>query len=159
MSTGFNPNPYQPPSYPTQDQWAQTQGPAQVSPAIIESLGKTRPWVLLIAILGSIWTGLFLLGGLGILVAARSTGIEFGMGIGYLFVGGLYLTPLVLMYRYCGAINRVMNSGGQHDLEQAIDAQRLFWQVMGILTLIGIVLGVLMVIGAVAFAAAFSKAF
>lgn len=150
MSTG-QPNPYQPPSYTTQGQWAQAQGPSQVSPAILDSMRKTRPWVMLIAILGSIWTGLFVIAALGFMAAGSSA--TMGMGFAYLIGAGIYAVPLVMMYRYSGAINRLMHGGGQQELEQAVDAQRTMWQVFGIMTLIGIVLGVMMVIGAIAFAA------
>ncbi|MFV8752410.1 hypothetical protein ACNOYE_17835 [Nannocystaceae bacterium ST9] len=146
---GYDPNPYQPPSYPTQQgPWGPAQGPSSVSPAIVDSLRKTRPWVMLIAVLGSIWTGLMLLGGLGIMVAAN--GMEAGMGFGYLIAAGIYVVPLVMMYRYSNAISRLLQGGGQQELEQAIDAQRGFWQTMGILTLIGIVLVILMIFVAAA---------
>lgn len=148
MSTG-QPNPYQPPSYTTQGQWAQAQGPSQVSQALIDSMRKTRPWVMLIAILGSIWAGFMLIGALVLMAAGNSA--TTGMGFGYLIGVGIYAVPLVMMYRYSGAINRLMHGGGQQELEQAVEAQAGMWQVFGIMTLIGIVLGVLMVIGMIAF--------
>jgi len=157
MSTGYNPNPnpYQPPSAPTQNQWAQAQGPSEVSPAIIDSMRKTRPWVMLLAILGSISTGLMLLGGLGMLAAAGSratNGLPAGVGFMYLVIAAIYVVPIVMMYRYSGAINRLMHGGGQQELEQAVDAQRSIWQTFGIMALIGIVGSVLMVVVAVGFA-------
>jgi hypothetical protein len=150
MSSGYDPNlnPYQPPSHPTQAQWAQTQGPSQVSPALVESLRKTRPWVMLLAILGSISVGFFVLGGLAAMVA-----ISAPLGFGYLVMAGIYMLPLVAMFRFTSAINRLLHGGGQQELEQAVDAQQSIWQVMGIMTLVAMVLGVVAFFGAIAFAA------
>lgn len=150
-----NPNPYQPPSYATQGQWAAMPGPSSVSPAIVESLRKTRPWVLLLAILGAIWTGFALLGGLGLAITAATVGGE-GQGViavGYLVMAGVYVLPLIMMFRYTGAIQRLLHGGGQQELEQAVDAQRSVWQVFGIMALLGIVFMILFIFGMIAFAA------
>jgi fatty-acid desaturase len=149
MSTGYDPNfnPYQPPSHPPQGQWA-TQGASSVSPAIVESLRKTRPWVMLLAVLGSIWAGFCVLGALGLLVAGPAA-----LALVYLVFAGIYMLPIVNMYRFAGAINRLQHGGGQQELEQAMEAQQNFWQVIGIMTLVGMVLGIMMAIGMVMFAA------
>src|SRR5690349_979 len=103
MSTGYDPsfNPYQPPSHtgsPMQGQWAATHGPNSVSPAIVESLRKTRPWVMLIAVLGAIGVGFMVLGGLGMMVTLGAPGVA------YLFMAGIYALPLISMFRYTSAI-------------------------------------------------------
>jgi hypothetical protein len=154
MSTGYDPsfNPYQPPSQaaqPMQGQWAHTHGPNSVSPAIIESLRKTRPWVMLIAVLGAIGVGFMVLGGLVMLATLGAPAVV------YLVMAGIYALPLISMFKFSSAIERLLHGGGQPELEQAVDAQRSFWQTMGIFTLVGIAFGILGAIGMAMFVSSF----
>ncbi len=139
---GFNP--YQPPSAPTQNQWANPQG--QVSGGVIESLRKTRPWVLFLAILGFIGTGFMVLGTLGMLAAFSKMGMPMGFALLYLLAGAFALIPAVLLVRYSSAINRLMHGGGVAELEQAVDAQRVYWQTMGIMVIVGFVLYIVSIV-------------
>jgi hypothetical protein len=150
---GSSSNPYQPPSFATQGQWAPMPGPSSVSPALVESLRRTRPWVMFLAILGTIWMGFAVLGGIGMVAGASAMGGEEAMGVGfvYLVMFGIYILPIVMMYRYAGAIQRLVSGGGQAELEQAVDAQRLIWTVLGIMVLLAFVLGVLFVFAIGAF--------
>lgn len=149
----FGSNPYQPPSYATQGQWAPMPGPSSVSPTIVDSLRRTRPWVMFLAILGTIWMGFALLGGVGLMVGASAVGGDDALGLGlvYLFMFGIYVLPIVMMYRYAGAIQRLIAGGGQAELEQAVEAQRLIWMILGIMVLAGFVLGFLAIFAVGAF--------
>ena len=140
-------NPYQPPSFATQGQWAPMPGPSSVSPAIVESLRRTRPWVMFLAILGTVWMGFAVLGGIGMAAGMRAMGGQEAMSVAfvYLVMFGIYVLPIVTMYRYAGAIQQLVSGGGQAELEKAIDAQRLIWTVLGIMVLLAFALGVLFV--------------
>lgn len=132
----------------------------QVSAATVLALKQTRPWVLLLAILGLIVVGLMLLGGLGMLAAgafagsvggaggaggaAAPTGMPTalfaGMGVGYLLIAILYLYPIIKLFKFSGAISRLSVSGAVRDLEVALQQQKSFWKFVGILTLVMMVL-------------------
>ncbi|PRP94731.1 hypothetical protein ENSA5_40540 [Enhygromyxa salina] len=155
-------NPYQPPT-PAYDtsytQQSPQAGGAVVTDRIVNSLRKTRPWVAFLAILGFIGSGITLLGGLGALVAASEVELGAGIGIAYLFVGAIYLIIALSLNRYATSISRLIHGGGVEELENAVDAQASFWQLAGIMTLIGMVLMVIMVVAAAAIGASVANSF
>lgn len=151
----------------------QTQG--GVTNSMIESLRATKPWVRFCSILGFILTGLIFLGalfmGLGGGLMASSLDSSAGMPFAglsvvasmiYIVMGLLYLFPSVKLWKYGNRIADLMSSGASQDLEAALDAQRSFWKLIGIMIAIFIalyiaVIAVVVVIGA--FGAASSASF
>ena len=137
-------NPYQPPTRESDGspEFSSASPEAVVTPRIIESLRKTRPWVLLMAILGMMGAGMTFLGGLGFLVSAPPE-MPAGIGLFYFVMGGVYLVPTIMLFKYGTAINRLIYGGGVFALEEALDAQRRFWQFTGIMLIVGVVLSML----------------
>lgn len=147
---------------------------AQVSPGSIQALRETRPWVLLLAVLGLIGTGLMLLAGVAMAVMGAGfgasmpsspampgfggTGFFVGIGILYLIMALLYFYPILKLLKFSGAISRLNRSGALADLEEALRQQKSFWKFIGILAVVMIVLYVVaaIVVGAGAFSAASS---
>lgn len=128
-----------------------TAGPsatAGITPRMIELLSKTRPWVLLISILGFIVTGLMVLGGIGMAAmtamsgggGAEMAGMGVGMGLVYLLVAVIYFFPCWFLLKYAGAIRNLVDGGGARAMEDALDRQYSFWRLIGVLTLVGIVI-------------------
>lgn len=144
-----------------------------VTPATLQALAGTKPWVRLCSILGFIGAGVLLLVGLAVIV----TGVFGGMsprqttaitgfpmiaaGIFYLLMALLQLFPALKLWQYGSAIVRLISSGSNADLEAALDQQRGFWKFVGIMMVILIGLFVLAfvagMIAALASAAALSK--
>lgn len=144
-----------------------------VTPAVLQALAGTKPWVRLCSILGFIGTGLLFLIGLAVIL----TGVFGGMsprqanaitgfpmiaaGIFYLLVAMIHLFPSIKLWQYGSAIVRVISSGSDADLEAALDQQRGFWKFVGIMMVLLIGLVVLALVGgmiaAMASAAALSK--
>ena len=125
----------------------------QVPAEAVEALRQTRPWVLLLAILGSLITGLMMVGGLlmgGISASADSpAGLGgaslIGMAVGYFIVALVYIYPLVKLFRYSGAISRLIRSGSAADLVDALRHQKSFWRFIAIITCTLLVLYVLFI--------------
>jgi hypothetical protein len=131
-------------------------GSAAVSPATVEALRQTRPWVLFLAILGIIGTGLMLLGGLFMLAggAMAMTQASSAMGPGgakaagfmggfmtfavlmFLVIAVVYLYPISKLLKYAGAIARLSRSGAVRDLEDALQQQKSFWKFVGIMVIV-----------------------
>lgn len=119
-------------------------GPGQVPPGSIQALRETRPWVLFLAILGIIGTGFMILaaGGMlltGTFMAANSgmpAGMMAGMAVAYVVMALLYLYPIIKLFKYCGAIKQLSQTGSATDLDQALREQKSFWKFVGIVAII-----------------------
>jgi len=135
MNQGFNP--YSPPTGGADNfgQMPATDPTGAITPAVMESLSGTRPWVIFLAILGFILAGLMVLGGLGIMVAGGlSDQLPGALGLVYIFLALFYLFPSLFLIRYGSAIGTLTSGGGVPALEQALAHQRSFWRLVGIMT-------------------------
>lgn len=135
------------------------------TPAIIAHFGKTRPWVLFLAVIGIIAAAVLLLAAV-LLVATAGFGVaadssafpKDGMGLFFFVFGALFyglaaaVTAFcaILLFKYSGAIGRVVARQRTEDIEQALDAQRVFFKVFGITTIAAIALSILSMVAAVA---------
>ena len=123
-----------------------------MSDRIIASLRKTRPWVLLISILGFIGAAftviasifIFLSGGMmsanNIEAAGYPAAFMIGMGGMYLLIAAISFMISLYLLRYANAIKRAVVGLNVSDMETALEAQASFWKLVGILALIYIVL-------------------
>jgi len=142
----------------------QTQG--AVTQSILESLRGTKPWVRFCSILGFIFTGLIFLGalfmGLGGSMMSSSMGdvgggtpfaaMSVGISLVYVVMGFLYLFPSIKLWKFGSRIADLMSSQSTEDLEAAIDAQRSFWKLIGIMLAVFIalyiaIIGIVVVMG------------
>lgn len=125
-----------------------------MTPQIIESFKKTRPWVLFLSILGFICAGLMFLAALVVPVTlcVQGKAESIAAGIGLFVVYSLssvffYLIPSVLLNRYASRIHKLLAAtNDMASLEAAIGAQKSFWRYVGMLVLIGFCIGVLCLI-------------
>ncbi len=152
---GIMDNPYQASShsaYPTSS--------GSVTPATLQALAGTKPWVRLCSVMGFIGAGFMILVGLlmmttGAMVgmsseqAAGLAGLPVVMGITYIVLSIFYLFPSIKLWKYGSAIVRLMSSGSTADLEAALDQQRGFWKFVGILLIIMIAFMLLAMVGGV----------
>ncbi len=128
-----------------------------ITTGIVDQLKRTRPWVLLISIVGFIFTAIMAIGTLAIFFGGgvaifsgsgvtpdMSSGIAvIVMGFIYLLMTLLYFVISLFLLKYAGAIKRFIASGTSQDMEAALKYQASFWKVVGILTLVSIVFMVL----------------
>jgi hypothetical protein len=130
-------------------------GNGVITDTIVAALRKTRPWVLLLAILGFIGSAFTALASIPMLMggammgnmegidaemAPFGTGMMVGMGALYLISAIIYFIASLYLLRYAGAIKRLVSSLDVVDLEDALQRQASFWKLMGILALVTIVL-------------------
>ncbi len=156
MSSQYT-NPYAPPQ--AHDYQVNDDGPGDagaVSEAVMEPLRRTRPWVLFLAIVGFIGTGLMGLFGLFALALGTSTagaGVPAGMGLVYIVLAGVYVMPSLRMLNYASSIARLVRDPRTERLVVALDHQRSFWKLVGIMTAVVLALyPIAIVAGVVMFA-------
>lgn len=137
-----------------------------MTPAMIESFRKTRPWVLFLGILGFIFTGIMILALLSVPLTGKWGSQSGGVAVGLLallfqIVAAVfvYLMPAVLLCRYAGRIRDLLAAPNETAaLESAIGAQRSFWRYTGILALVAVCIAVVaIVIISIAAVASLSK--
>jgi hypothetical protein len=135
--------------------------PGIVDPRAVQALQGTKPWVRLCSVIGFISTGFILLAALVMLFGGAFmttpkqvlpfAGFQFLVGLLYAAMGVLYLFPSIKLWKYGSSIVRLMGSGSNADLIEALEQQRSFWKFVGIMILIMIVLYVVAIIGALGF--------
>jgi hypothetical protein len=137
MST---PNPYAAPMASLDSAMApMATSDGQVPDGAMRALQGTKPWVTFLAILGFVFTGLMILGGLAITATGTMSDrnkLGSGIGIVYVFLGALYFAPSFLLLRYGAAIRRLLDGGGTDALTEALVRQKSFWRLIGIATLV-----------------------
>jgi hypothetical protein len=137
-----------------------------IPPGVVETLRRTKGWVRFLAILGFVAAGLTLVmglvfGGLGLAGSSAFAETEasmpvppaamfFGYAVLMCFIGVIYIFPSWRLLRYAGAIARLEAVRDGASLESALEQQRAFWRLVGIIAIAtGVLYGLLMV-GAVA---------
>ncbi|HET9299632.1 MAG TPA: hypothetical protein VFO11_06775 [Candidatus Polarisedimenticolaceae bacterium] len=134
-----------------------------VSPGVVETLRRTKGWVRFMAVLGFIGAGLSLLMGLvfGVLGFAGSeafarastpmpfppTAIFFGYALLLSLAAVIYLFPSLRLLRYASAITRLELARDSGALEGALEQQRAFWRLVGVISLASILLYGLLIVG------------
>lgn len=149
-------NPYAPPQSSVADVGPATGG--QITDTMLQAMRGTKGWVLLIGILLFISAALFVIIALGMLVGGAALGmgadaprgVMAGISGAYVLFGLLYLFLGLYLVKYSSAIGRLLSSGQSADLEDALDQQRKFWKLAGVLVLIMLVLMVVGMVAAIA---------
>lgn len=124
---------------------------AGITNGMIEAMRGTRPWVMLIGIVLIIGAVFMVLGTAGMFVAMTvgkaaggpGGGMLIGAGAMYALLSIIYIALAVYLLKYSSAIGRLLQSTGSTDMEEALNSQRKFWRLAGILTLVMIVFAVL----------------
>lgn len=116
-----------------------------VSARTIHHLRQTRPWVLLLSILGLVVTGLLAIGAvvMGVMgFSAGRGGSAFGAAglFVYLLLAALCFFPSWFLLRFSSRISGLLARGQHADLEAAMGAQKTFWQLTGIIVLVVFIL-------------------
>ena len=153
------PDPYRPPRADL-SQRPSPAASAAITRNMIESLVKTRPWVLLIGIVMIVGCVFMVFGGLAMFAlgniagfGAEGLGPMAGAGVGaaYLVLAVLYFFPALYLVRYAGAIKRI-GPANPAAMEEALARQASFWRLVGILTavLIGLYVVAIAVVAAIA---------
>jgi hypothetical protein len=133
-----------------------------MNPYIVEKLRGTRPWVVFLAIVGFLFSGLFLLAGFGAIAAGAIVTTKAGMepwimaaaGAFYLVIGGVYVIPCVGMIRFGSSIGDLIREPRMERLGAAMDRERWFWKASGIIVAVFLALQPIGFVALIAIAAA-----
>ncbi len=131
-----------------------------VSHIAIEMLRQTKPWVRFVSVMLFVNCGLIVIAALAVMLAGVAggsvgggRGMAMGAGLG-LFVALFYalmgLIPLfmgIYLGRYASHIKALLDSSQVVYLEKALEAQKAFWRLVGIVLLVTVcIYGVILLI-------------
>ena len=131
---------------------------AGITDTMLDAMRGTKPWVLLIGIVLIISAVFMVLGTFGIMMAGTigkealgtEAGALLGVGAMYAVMSIIYIMMGIYLFKYSSAIGRLLDSSSAVDMEEALNSQRKFWKVAGIITAVMLVLMVLGIIAAIA---------
>jgi len=128
-------------------------GGESITPSLVSPLLRTRPWVMLIGVMTMIGCGLLILIGIvmGMFGLGGGMGDELGatgglIAVVYLLMALLYFFPGLYLLRYGRAIKEVDRIANGETIESALKQQLAFWRFVGILTLVGVGVYVLVIV-------------
>jgi hypothetical protein len=133
-------NPYAPPASGWNSSAAPSDG-AAVTPAMTDAIRRTRPWVLLFAVLAFVSAGLCALGAIGLAVVP-SAGQEVPPGflaLLYVFIAMVDAFMGVKLLSYSGSLEAVCVRGDAASMEHSLDRNRSLWLSFGIITIVSCV--------------------
>jgi hypothetical protein len=127
---------------------AVVKGGVTVTDATYRALMGTRPWVLFMAVLLFIYAGLTALTAMFAFLEGNRTGSSerVAQGVGGFVGAALIVWMGMLLLRYSSRIAALQYSHDVTHLEQALDAQRLFWYLFGVIALVALVLAICVLI-------------
>jgi Na+/melibiose symporter-like transporter len=148
-------NQYAPPTADLNRSGGQDGG---ITDAMLESLRKTKGWVMLVGIMLLLAAALTLLGGLMMVFAssmlgadnAMPRGASVAMGAFYLVFAIVYVALAMYLIKYSSAISRLNRDQSSEAMELALSHQQKFWRLTGVLMLLFIVLFVVGMVAAIA---------
>jgi hypothetical protein len=139
-------DPSNPFAAPQSTSWAGPPGPATpgsiTSPGIVEALRATRPWVMFLGVLGFIFGALVLIGAVVIFfrgMAARQPagGLPMTiMAVIYVLIGVIQVAAAYYLFGYGQRIGDFLAGGHVQSLTEALNAQKSFWRLIGIVALV-----------------------
>lgn len=127
-----------------------TNSNVMLSQSSIMNLRNTVPWIKFISIMGFIACGFLVIAALVMLIFGFSYGTRYGTGMTlglffvYIIMALIILFPNIYLYKYGLSVREFCELNDNNSLDKAFIMQRKYWQYMGVLLIIYLVI---MVIG------------
>ncbi|HEY8102602.1 MAG TPA: DUF5362 family protein [Burkholderiaceae bacterium] len=130
-----------------------------ITDEMVSALRGTKGWVRLFGILMFIGAAFMVIGGIGMILGGSMMGaggkgmpkgMLLGMGIMYFVMAAFYIFPATYLVKYASAIERLVSGGRTVDMESALEHQRKFWQFVGVLAVIMMVVMMVGIVAAIA---------
>ncbi len=136
----------------------------------VDSLRESAKWTMFLSIVGFIFIGLMLLGGVFMTITLSAIPDEpaFGaynpygsfknyIGIIYLVMAAVYFFPILYLYKYSKNAKEALNFNNSEVLAEALVNLKSHHKFLGIMTIVVLALYVVMIIGIIVFAASMAS--
>jgi hypothetical protein len=147
-------NPYAPPQSSVAD-----VGPSggAITESMLDAMRGTKGWVLFIGVLLFVGAAFMVLASIAMIAGGAFMGAAMGAPQGAtVALSGIYVVSAVIyiflglyLTRYSSAIGRLLTGGQAADLEDALQQQRKFWKLSGVLAVLFIVVFVIGMLAAI----------
>jgi hypothetical protein len=121
----------------------------RINNSIKENLITAGKWARFLSIIGFIFTGIIGIFALVVLISSMATGyggLFLLMGVGYLVASVIMVFPSLYLIRYAISIEKGLNSNKQGEFDYAVQNMKSFFKFMGIYTIVVIGLYLLMIL-------------
>lgn len=153
---------------PASEAWPLSyEGPSSaamvMTQAAMQSLAGTSGWVRFVAVLHFVYAGfiglalVFML--IAVVAAPRGGPQVMVLMVPYAIGGAIVLFLGIFLNRYASGIQQTLSMRRSQDLEAALEAQRTYWRLLGIVILVTLVITVLLVVGMMIFGFAMASRF
>lgn len=125
----------------------------RLSPVGVGYLLETAKWAKFLSVLGFIFTGLMVVGGLiASVTMSRFGGQAAIIGLVYIIMGAIYFFPILYLYKFSNDLKEALNRNESTQLELALGNLKSHYKFIGIFTIviIGIYLLIFLFAGAAA---------
>ena len=134
-----------------------------ITDPMLLSLRQTKPWTMLVSIVGFIYVGFMVILGVGSMfmfsMFDKTKSFPPGMlGAVYIIMAVIYFFPILFLFKFSSSLGRLIDGGGATEMEEALLNQKSFWKFIGILTIVGIAISIIGIIAAIAIPLFFSMA-
>ncbi|HEY4205407.1 MAG TPA: hypothetical protein VGM31_01290 [Puia sp.] len=113
---------------------------------------ETAKWARFLAILGFVWCGFFVLGGIGIMMSklasattAYGEGFAVGMGVAYIAMAIVYFFPCMYALNFARRMQTALRNNDQLQLNESLRNLKSTFRYLGITAIIGLCLVVVLI--------------
>jgi len=126
---------------------------SELTPQAVNDLKGSTPWMKFMAILGFIGAAFTLIGALMMLAAGSQVQGGAILAVLYIVFAGVYFYVSYLLLQWSNSLSGFVTSRSPSQLEAAAAKQKSFWMTVGVITIVGFVLVIIMLIAGVGFMA------
>jgi hypothetical protein len=137
-----------------------------IDPITKAHLSETAKWARFLSVVGFVFLGLMILGGVSISLYTNrpldnygGSGVfdSFGVGMAFLYiiVAVLWFFPLLFMFRFASRMKAALHGNDQNTLNTAFQNLKVCFRYVGIITIIVLALYALLIVFAIVGATAF----
>jgi hypothetical protein len=130
------------------------QGQIMLTTRGLDTLRQTRPWVLFLGILMIIAGALYALAGVAglfgsMVTNSRQSGFLAGQMVGMVIGAVVYIAMGGYLVKYGSKIRTLLNLRRPEDLDAALEAQKSYWRLTGIIAIVAMIVVALVMVLAV----------
>ena len=122
-----------------------------VTDQMINAMRSTKTWTRFLSIMGFITSGFVVLIEIVSSLSPQAQEAKFMtfLRLFYIFFSIFYIIPFVYLFKYSSALGRFLGNKMGSELESALAYQKSFWELIGIVCIVMIIIAVVGIVAAI----------